>query len=160
MKTIHALALCALLAALACFLGACQSTPGEIEGDEPDAKWVRTEIVCHSDRVLDEVTRLALSKQGYPGARGLEKDLSIESNWQNHLGAFKDQGYRLQAVIKYSALGEGRYELAARVRKQRNGSIVRPADLSYAEWKWVEDDENAAKVLVQLIKSYFLVGQG
>jgi hypothetical protein len=141
------------VAALAgCFSG---RKPGEITGDEPDPTWIVKNITCRSERILDEVTRLALSKQGYPGARGLEQDLSITTLWQNHLGTRKGEGYRQQAVLRYKPLGSDVYELEVRVRRQINLSIVKPTDLSYAEWEWADDDERAAQILAQLIQSYF-----
>ncbi|TAJ15799.1 MAG: hypothetical protein EPO68_12235, partial [Planctomycetota bacterium] len=135
------LLLAALLGLLA--LAACNSSrkPGHVSGDEPDPVIVHKEITCRSERILDEITRLALSKQGYPGARGLEQDLSIETLWQNHLGTRKGEGYRQQAIVRYKPLGDDRYELGVRVKRQKNQSIVRPTDLSYAEWEWVDDDE-------------------
>jgi hypothetical protein len=153
------LALVAVLLALAS-LGACNSTrkPGEISGNEPDPVLIHKEITCRSERILDEITRLALSKQGYPGARGLEQDLSIETLWQNHLGTRKGEGYRQQAVVRYKPLGDDKYELGVRVKRQKNQSIVRPTDLSYAEWEWTADDERAAQILAQLIHSYFASG--
>lgn len=141
-------------------LAACNSArkPGEVTGDEPDPVLIQKEITCRSERILDEITRLALSKQGYPGARGLEQDLSIETLWQNHLGTRKGEGYRQQALVRYKPLGGDRYELQVRVKRQINQSIVRPTDLSYAEWEWVDDDERAAQILAQLIQSYFVSG--
>ncbi|MBM3977242.1 MAG: hypothetical protein FJ299_09665 [Planctomycetes bacterium] len=146
------IALLGLVALAGCFSG---RKPGEITGDEPDPTWIRKEITCRSERILDEVTRLALSKQGYPGARGLEQDLSITTLWQNHLGTRKGEGYRQQAVLRYKPLGKDVYELEVRVRRQINQSIAKPTDLSYAEWEWSDDDERAAQILAQLIQSYF-----
>lgn len=154
--------LAAGLVALLCLaaFAACSSSrkPGEVSGDEPDPLFIRKEITCRSERILDEITRLSLQKQGYPGARGLEQDLSIETLWQNHLGTRKGEGYRQQAVVRYAPLGDDRYELSVRVKRQINQSIVRPTDLSYAEWEWVDDDERAAQILAQLIQSYFVSG--
>jgi hypothetical protein len=132
------------------FLCSCKSTP-----EEPEGFWAKAELQAASEKILDETTQLALHKQGYPGRRGLESDLSIETLWQNHLAPFRGQGYRLQALVKYTPLGAGRYECAVRVKKQKNQALVRPLDLSYAEWEWVEDDEDSARILLQLIRSYF-----
>ncbi len=147
------------LLALCCWswlgLCGCESLTNMKKPDEPEPIFVTKEITCRSERLLDEITRLALSKQGYPGQRGLEQDLSIETLWQNHLGTRRGEGFRLQAFVRYAPLGNDRYELTVRVRRQINQSIARPTDLSYAEWEWTEDDERAAGILAQLIVSYF-----
>jgi hypothetical protein len=152
---LHRLVLLVLCGLGALGLSGCASLTNMHKADEPEPVYIVKEITCRSERILDEITRLALAKQGYPGQRGLEQDLSIETLWQNHLGTRRGEGFRLQAFVRYSPLGADRYEVSVRVRRQINQSIARPTDLSYAEWEWVPDDERAAGILAQLIVSYF-----
>jgi len=139
------------IAFLCLALASCTSTP-----KEPDALWAEAEIQVGSQRILREVAVLSLERQGFPIGAGIDPEgLSITTSWRNHLAPFRGEGYRQQAVIQAEPLGSGRFRVSVRVKKQINQSIAKPLDLSYAEWEWVEDDEDMARILLQHVRSYF-----
>lgn len=143
--------------ALALCLGAgCSSLDlHDFDRTSHDEVWVTDQVSAASDRVLLEVLVQALTKEGFPVGTGLDPTRRVaESGWRVDLHPFRGKGYREQAVIRGKALGEGRFDIEVRVRHQTNMDIVRPLDLSYADWKDAPDNEQAAQVLLQLVKSY------
>lgn len=147
-KTLNRLALPLVLAAAA--LASCSSAP-----DEPEPLWRDLEVSAPSDTVLWRVTLLSIRKMGFPLGAGLDQSaLVAETGWKNDLAPFKGDGFRSMAEVRMRPVGPGRWSVRARVKKQVNQSIVRPLDLRYAEWEWVEDDERATAILLQHIRSF------
>lgn len=134
-------------------LAGCQSLT---EPSEPDGQWATAEVQAGSERILLEVAVLSLERQSFPIGAGVDPEgLSITTGWKNHLAPFRGDGYRIQALIQSEPLGSGRFRVSVRVKKQINQSIAKPLDLSYAEWEWVEDDTDMARILLQHVRSYF-----
>ena len=122
---------------------------------EPNPTWVRQEFDVTSSRLVWEYAVLSLEKLQYPVGSGLDPtNMVAETGWKNTLLPFKSAGYRQKAVVEILPVGEGRYEIGARVMKQTNEAIVRPTDLRYAEWQWTDDDHVAARIVLQHIRSY------
>jgi hypothetical protein len=139
-----------VLAALLCAaLSACEST------EKYPPQWRVEEIDVPSDRLLWEVVVFALEKEGYPTGTDLDPtSLEAISGWRYSLAPFRGQGRRERAHILFEPLGPKRYRLQVRVQRENNMDPVRPMDLSYAEWKEAPDNNDAALVLVQRIRSW------
>ena len=67
---------------------------------------------------------------------------------------FRGEGNRLKVQVGMDPREEGGWAVRVRVKKQSNESLVRPTDPRYAEWKWTDDDELAARVVLQHIRTY------
>lgn len=147
-RTLHLLVLSALL-----MLGgtSCSTV------SEPDPLWVDGEVEAVSRNVLWQMTQLAIQRRGFPISGGGDTDsLEIESGWRNRLQPFRGDGRRHQAIVRLDHLEAGTWKVEVRVRQQANMSIVRPTDLTYAEWEWRDDDEAEAKILLKTIESSLL----
>lgn len=144
MKTLRLVAL-----VLVAGLQSCSFNP-----PEPEGIWKEAEIEdVPSDSMLWSLALLSLDKLDFPRAHLDRGSMQIQSGWLNHLAPFSGKGYRLQAEVAMEPLGERRWAVRTRVKKQRNMSIVKPLDPSYAEWEWSEDDEKTAMVLLMHIRS-------
>jgi hypothetical protein len=143
----NALAYLALVATAA--LAACATTP-----KEPDPAWRSAELTAPSRSVLWFMTASALERERYPVGSGVDPDsLEAESGWKTDLAPFSGDGVRRQAVVRYRPLGDGRWAVDVRVRRQRNMSLVRPTDPTYADWEWTADDVQAAALLLGRIRA-------
>ncbi len=135
-----------LLGLLACLLASCASTP------EP--AWVQGKVSVASDRVLREVTALAMVKSGFPGGTGIEPGkLTAVSGWHVSLAPFRGKGYREQCEVMYTPVGTSEYQVDVRVRREKNDDIVKPLDITYAEWEPEPDNPEHAQIVLQYIKS-------
>ena len=131
-------------------VASCSSGPPK----EPEPAWQNWAPSIDNEKILWEVTVLALEKLRYPLGTGLDPaSMRAESGWDMHLQPFKGKGYRRQAVVQYVRDDEGRYVCQVRVRRQLNQSLINPLDPAYAEWEWTADDLDAAAVLLQHIRS-------
>jgi hypothetical protein len=161
MKAHHAPpAVATLLAFCAVSLAICCSACGSLgtRDQEPEGVWIEKEVEAATSNIVRETVMGALERLHYPVGSGYDKVArEIESAWQTHLGAFKGQGFRRQAIVRYGALEPGLYQVGVRVRRQTNESVAAPTDPSRAEWKWSEDDTLAATILMQHILSGFAV---
>ena len=120
----------------------------------PDPVWVTDEVDAQSDRVLFEVTRIAMEKTGFPLAAGLdETKLIAKSGWMISLAPFRGKGFREQCEVHYKPVGSLAYEVQVRVRREKNDDLLRPLDLTYAEWVAEPDNEERARIVLQYIKS-------
>jgi len=139
-------ALAPLLLALA---AACSSTP------HVKPQWSTGQVNVPSERILWEVTMLALEKQEFPvGSRIDPVALEAVTGWRNHLAPFRGEGYRERAHVKYRHTGGGTYEVDVRVEREANMDISRPLDARYAKWEPSPDDSQKAGILLQRIKAY------
>jgi hypothetical protein len=133
----------------AAFLAGCSLTP------KIDPEWVSDEFPATSERVLWQVTRMTLEKEGFPVGAGLDPSTVIAtSGWRLDLAPFRGQGFREQAQVRFERLEPGRYKVEVRVRHEINQDIVRPLDPQYAEWEPAPDRTDRAHVLLQRIKSW------
>ena len=145
-RTVRALVL--LLAALASALG-----PG-CKSSEPEPAWRQGKVIASSERVLWEVTVLALEKSGFPLGSGLEPGkLDAKSGWMISLAPFRGKGFREQAEVRYTPLKDREYKVEVRVRREKNDDLVHPLDVSYAEWEPEADNAERAAIVLQYIKS-------
>jgi hypothetical protein len=136
----------ALLCLLSCFVASCASTP------EP--AWVQGKVGAASDRVLREVTALAMVKSGFPGGTGIEPGkLTAVSGWHVSLAPFRGKGYREQCEVKYTPVGTSEYQVDVRVRREKNDDLVKPLDITYADWEPEPDNPEHAQIVLQYIKS-------
>jgi hypothetical protein len=121
---------------------------------EPPAQWSTGTVTASSERVLWQVTVLALEKTEFPvGSRMDPATLTAISGWRISLAPFKGKGFREQCEVHYTAKGPREYDVQVRVRREKNQDIVQPLDLTYAEWEPDEDDVERAGVVMQYIKS-------
>jgi hypothetical protein len=128
-------------------------------GPSHSPQWVSAKVSVGNERLLLEVTDLALRKTGFPVGAGLDSaKLVATSGWKISLAPFKGEGYREQATVKYSAEGQGKYKAEVRVQRDRNEDIVHPLDLTYAEWESDPDDVEKARVLLGFIQSLLSTG--
>lgn len=138
-----------LLCLGAAFLAGCSTTP------KIDPEWVSDEFSAASERVLWQVTRMTLEKEGFPVGEGLDPSTLIATTgWRLDLAPFRGQGFREQARVRVERLAAGRYKVDMRVVHEINQDIVRPLDPQYAEWEPAPDRTDRAQVLLQRIKSW------
>ncbi len=130
-----------------CLAPACKS-------NEPEPKWVKNQVGAESDRLLMDVTALAIQKSGFPVGSGIDPGaLVVSSGWQNSLAPFRDKGWREQCEVRYERIGPRRYSVSIRVRREKNDDILRPLDLTYAQWIPDPDDTDRARNVMQHIRS-------
>ncbi len=142
------LALALLALALPTF-SSCSLTP-----KEPDPVWIESEMDAISRQLLWELATIALSAADYQIGAGADPSrLELKSGWQTHLAPFSRRGYRRRAEVRFEALGERRYGIGVRVSRQVNMAVADPLDARLAEWEWAPDDSDAARILMQRIKS-------
>jgi hypothetical protein len=129
------------------FAPACASS-------EPAPEWVSGEVTAQDDRLLLDVTALALQKSGFPIGTGVSPDaLTIVSGWQNSLQPFRGKGWRAQCVVQYQKEAPRKYKIDVRVKKEKNDDILQPLNLSYAKWIPDPDDGDRARTVLQHIRS-------
>ena len=129
-------------------LVACQST------GEPDGAWQQGEVQAPSDRVLWQVSRLALQKMRFPSGGVLDPASGkLKSGWRTQLHPFQGEGFRERAEVEIEPVEQGRWMVRTRVAKQTNEALVSPLDPRRAEWEWTGDDVTAAQVLLMHITS-------
>ena len=139
-------ALGALLLALCLAFAGCASAPPE--------QWLEDEITASSDRVLWDVTILALQKSGFPLGASLEPGkLDATSGWMISLAPFRGKGFREQCEVRYTPESEREYKVAVRVRREKNDDLLHPLDLSYAEWVPEPDNADRARIVLQYIRA-------
>jgi len=140
-------ALLGFVGLLACaLLQGCQS--------EPTPNYATSTVTASSERVLWQVTILALEKCGFPiGARLDPSTLTATSGWLISLAPFRGKGFRAQCEVHYTPKGPRDYDVQVRVRREKNMDIVQPLDLTYAQWEPDEDDVERAGVVLQYVKS-------
>lgn len=138
-----------LLLALTALGAACQS------GKKHPPQWQVDEIDVPSDRLLWEVTMFALEKEGYPTGTDLDPaSHTALSGWRYSLAPWRGKGRRERAEIVFEPLGPLQWRVKARVEQELNMDMVRPMDLSYAEWEPAPDNPEAALVLIQRIRTW------
>jgi hypothetical protein len=147
-------ALALVLLVAACGAAACTSVARREALDAKLARWHTLEVEAPSDRVLWKLTLLVLESQGFaplagsdPGAR------QVESGWKTDPQPFRGEGERRRALVRLTPLVPGRWRLEARVRCEHNQNLVSPLDPARAEWEPAPDDEAAARILLQHIRS-------
>lgn len=139
---------------LACGLAACTSVARQEDLASKEARWRSIEVAAPSDRVVWQLTLLALQTQGYPLAAGTDLGAGeVESGWKTDLQPFRGEGQRRRAVVRLAPLEPGRWKLEARVRVQENKNLVTPLDPTRADWKAAADDELAARTLLQHVRA-------
>ena len=142
----------ARLAALV--LGLALSLAPACKSSEPEPRWIRHEVEAGNDRLLLDVTGLALQKSGFPVGAGIDPGhLVAVSGWHHSLAPFRGKGWRAQCEIRYQRLGPRRYAASIRVRREKNDDILRPLDLTYAKWIPDQDDTERARTVMQHIRS-------
>jgi hypothetical protein len=125
----------------------------------PEPQWQTARVRAGNERLLLEVTEMALRKTGFPVGAGLDPaNLSATSGWKISLAPFKGDGYREQAVVRFTREGGGSFKAEARVRRERNDDVVKPMDLTYAQWEPEPDDVERARVLLRFVQSLLSTG--
>ena len=123
-------------------------------GEGPDGEWLRAEVSVGSENFLLLICRNALNDQGFSVGAGLDADaMSVVSGWRTQLAPFRGQGVRHRAKLRCTQIDEGRWAVEVRVQAQVNMDIVRPTDLTYAEWEWRPDDQEQARVVLAQVRS-------
>lgn len=137
----------AFFACIALFSGCATPRPAPV--------WVEDEVEAGSDRVLWEVTIIALEKTGFPVGSGIEPGkLTAVSGWKNQLDPFRGKGFRERCEIHYTRLADTRrYKIGVRVERDRNMDIIRPLDLTYADWEAQTDNDERARVVLRYVKA-------
>ncbi len=146
---------CISISFLCLFLGLFSTSCASTDEGSGDEIWAELTVKAPSTDVLWQMTRLALQKEQLPvQTRFDSKSGEATTGWQTSLAPFKGDGYRERALVRYEALGDGSYEIEARVVRQSNECLARPLDISYAKWKGAPDNEARAKILLQRIRAY------
>ena len=139
---------------LAALLAACTSVARQEELDSREARWHSIEVAAPSDRVVWQLSLLALQTQGYPLAAGTDPGAGeIETGWKTDLQPFRGEGQRRRAILRIAPIEKGRWKLEARIRVEENKNLVTPLDPVRAEWKPAADDELAARTLLQHVRT-------
>jgi hypothetical protein len=142
--------LAGLLALVTLAPAACNSTP-----EEPPPTWARADVVAGSDSLLWKVVLLSLRKMDFPEGADLDRSrMRVASGWKIELAPWKGRGTRKQANVTCVPIGPGRWGLQVRVKTQVNNTLTRPLDYTYAEWEWVADDVESARILLQHIRTF------
>lgn len=135
------------LALLCLLLAGCQLPP-------PTPEWREDRVVASSERILWEVTVLALEKTGFPiGAKLDPGKLEATSGWMISLAPFRGKGFREQCEVRYTPESDREYKVAVRVRREKNDDLLHPLDLSYAEWVPEPDNADRARIVLQYIRA-------
>lgn len=141
-----------LIAVLTLAATACQAS-------QPKPEWLRQRVEASSERVMMDVTVMALEKCSFPVGTGIDPaGLVAVSGWRNSLAPFRGKGYRERCEVRYSAAGPRTWNVSVRVQREKNDDIVRPLDLTYAQWEPEADDPERAAMVLQYIRS--LLGTG
>ncbi|MAF66144.1 MAG: hypothetical protein CMJ84_10875 [Planctomycetes bacterium] len=121
----------------------------------PPPQWVEGEVPGPSDRVLAEVTRLAMEAQGFHVVvRGFDPLERVASSvWEPDLHPFSGEGFRERAKVRYEPVAPGRILLGVRVERQINKNIARPLELDHADWAEGADNPVRARAILQYIRS-------
>jgi hypothetical protein len=141
---------------LAALLGPCllALAGAGCKASEPEAHWVQYEVPAQNDRLLMEVTAMAVQKSGFPIGSGIDPGhLTLVSGWHTSLAPFRGAGFREQCEVKYDRIVPRRYQASIRVRREKNDDILRPLDITYAQWKQEPDDYDRARTVMQHIRS-------
>lgn len=137
--------------ALAAFLPGCATTT--------PAQWQSASVAVGNERLLLEVTEIALRKTGFPVGAGLDPThLRATSGWKISLAPFKGKGWRERATVQYHRESNGKYLASVRVERERNDDIVRPMDLTYAQWESDPDNTERAGVLLHFVQALLHTG--
>lgn len=148
---IRLLALCVLGSFL---VTGCTSVARQEEIDKKEQRWKSAEVESPSDRMLWQLTLLAVQGQGYPLAAGSDLgSRKLESGWKIDMQPFRGDGSRRRAIVQLTPLEPGRWKLETRVKVELNQNLVAPLDPVRAEWEVAADDEAAAQVLLQHIRA-------
>jgi len=130
----------------AMLLTACQS------GRDIPAQWISTTASAPSESAIWEVALQALAEQKFPIGAGVDAGARVATTgWKTSLAPFKGEGYRQRARLTLEPLEGGRYKLSLQVEKDTNEELVRPMDLSFAQWEAAPDDVQTAKILISKI---------
>jgi len=133
---------------------ACDSVARQEELASKEAHWKTAEVSAPSDRMLWQLSLLALQSQGFPLAAGTDPGArQVESGWKTDLQPFRGDGKRKRATVRLTPLEKGRWKVEARVQVEKNQNLVSPLDASRAEWQGTSDDESGAQILLQHIQS-------
>lgn len=122
----------------------------------PDEGWHEGSVSAPTERVLWQVTVLALERNDFPVGSGVNPStLKAVSGWRVSLAPFKGDGYREQAHIEWTRdkAQEGRWNGRVRVHRQRNENLSKPLDISYAEWEDEADDADRARLLFNTVRA-------
>ena len=114
--------------------------------------WTEAEIPAASDRVLAEVTRMSMSKAGFPVVAEMDpQSKKITSGWDTDLAPFRGDGFRERSIVQFTPARPGRYTVQIRVQREVNMDIVRPLDLTYAKWEPDTDNEARGQRVMQYL---------
>lgn len=142
------LAWLSLAACVAClWIAGCGAT-------RPAAQWQDAELQAGSERVVWEVTRVALQKNDFPLGSGLDPTrMQAVSGWHHSLAPFRGKGFRERCHVQWTHAPGGNWKLEVRVERDRNDDISHPLDLTYADWKPDPDNVERARRVLQYIRS-------
>lgn len=120
----------------------------------PAGPWTEDTVHAPSERVLWQLSLVALQNLRFPIAGGLDPSSGvIESGWKTQLHPFQGEGFRERAEIRFQPVEPGVWRVRVRVRRQTNESLTSPLDPTRAEWEWAPDDERIAQILLQHVRS-------
>ncbi len=134
---------CAALLAL-CAAGCSSTKP----------KWVEADVEAASERVLWQVAMLAMEKNDFPPSAEQDRAGGVAvSGWRISLQPFKGKGYRDQCEVNFSSLGERKWHVKVRVRRETNEELARPLELPRAKWEPAADSEDSARLVLRYIRT-------
>ncbi len=113
-------------------------------------------VRADNERVLWTALRAAIFELDYAVGGGADSSgREIQTGWKLDMQPFRGAGRRTRVIAKYERVpGEpgDKYEsfdVRIRVEKDKNMSLVRQLEPAYAKWEPDDDDEVAAKTIMQ-----------
>lgn len=137
------------LAALMLSLCAACSSTGSSDGE-----WVEADLDIPSERVLRQISVLAMERNGFPpGTPDGNEPTMIVSGWKIDLQPFKSRGTREKAYLGYEERSAGKFHIFVRVEKDTNEELAKPLDLEQAQWESAADDQEMASRIVRYMET-------
>jgi hypothetical protein len=140
--------LAALLLLCASSLSSCAT------GMKADPVWVDGEVRTGSEQVLYQAILDGIARSRFTIGGGANKaQRTVVSNWQVELAPFRGDGFREKATVTWQRLEKSRFAVQVRVQREANQDIIKPLDVSYAEWEVRGDNGRRSHAILQRIKS-------
>jgi hypothetical protein len=119
-----------------------------------DGPWRRVEVEAPSQHMVWQLTLLSLQGMGFPLAAGTDSGSGhVQTGWKTDLQPFRGQGRRWRAEVRLEPIEPGRWQLEARVERERNQNLVSPLDPQRADWKADGGDERTAQILLMHVQA-------
>jgi hypothetical protein len=119
-------------------------------------QWVGGNVKAKSEEILWQVITHSLDRNGFALGAGVDRGKhQAVTGWKTFVAPFKGEGYRERCYVEYSRSesAAGGFDMRVRVERETNEDIVRPLDLSYADWQPTADNVDKAKIVFGHIRA-------